>query len=75
MIDDESAVDIADDVRRRPPERKGPRPRSLNTLAQKRLGVHLRAMYESVVQQPIPDRFADLVARLEDDEPTGRAGG
>lgn len=39
----------------------------LNDQTQKRIGNHLRALYDSVVQQPIPDRFRDLIARLEDD--------
>lgn len=40
-----------------------------NDQTQRRIGNHLRAMYDSVVQQPIPDRFRDLIARLEDDRP------
>ena len=38
----------------------------LNDQTQKRIGSHLRAMYDSVVHQPIPDRFRDLIARLDD---------
>ncbi|GJE72788.1 NepR family anti-sigma factor [Methylorubrum podarium] len=41
----------------------------LNDQTQRRIGTHLRALYDSVVQQPIPDRFRDLIARLEDDGP------
>ena len=41
----------------------------LNDQTQRRIGSHLRAMYDSVVQQPIPDHFRDLIARLEDDGP------
>ncbi|AWN39116.1 hypothetical protein DK427_19125 [Methylobacterium radiodurans] len=37
----------------------------LNTFARTRLGTHLRAMYDAVVQQPVPDQFRDLIARLE----------
>lgn len=40
--------------------------RPLGKQAHRRIGVHLRSMYESVVQQPIPSRFTDLIARLED---------
>lgn len=47
----------------------------LNDQTQRRIGTHLRALYDSVVQQPIPDRFRDLIARLEDepapDDPAG----
>lgn len=39
----------------------------LNDQTQRRIGNHLRTLYDSVVQQPIPDRFRDLIARLEDD--------
>jgi hypothetical protein len=41
----------------------------LNDQTQRRIGNHLRALYDSVVQQPIPDRFRDLIARLEEDGP------
>ncbi|WP_375275107.1 NepR family anti-sigma factor [Methylorubrum thiocyanatum] len=41
----------------------------LNDQTQRRIGNHLRALYDSVVQQPIPDRFRDLIARLEDEQP------
>ena len=33
---------------------------------QARLGQQLRAMYDDVVNQGVPDRFADLLNRLED---------
>ena len=32
--------------------------------ARARIGVHLRAFYESVVEEPVPDRFRDLIERL-----------
>lgn len=41
---------------------------SLNEFARTRLGTHLRAMYDAVVQQPVPDQFRDLIARLEASE-------
>ncbi|MBO1018930.1 hypothetical protein IPV08_02970 [Methylobacterium sp. SD274] len=28
--------------------------------------MHLRAMYDTIVQQPVPDRFRDLIARMDD---------
>ena len=37
----------------------------LSHHTQKRIGVHLRAMYDTIVQQPVPDRFRDLIAKLE----------
>ena len=41
----------------------------LSDHTQKRIGLHLRAMYETVVQQPVPDRFRDLIAQLEASPP------
>jgi hypothetical protein len=37
----------------------------LSDLTQRRLGTHLRAMYDSIVQQPVPDRFRDLIMKLD----------
>lgn len=51
-------------------ESSGDRPSAmrgkLNDQSQQRIGNHLRALYDSVVQQPIPDRFRELIARLDD---------
>lgn len=38
---------------------------SLNRAIQSRIGDHLRAMYDDLMQQPVPDRFAELLSRLE----------
>ena len=38
---------------------------ALSELTRNRLAVQLRAMYDTVAQQPVPDRFADLIARLD----------
>ncbi len=51
---------------------------SLNEFARTRLGTHLRAMYDAVAQQPVPDQFRDLIARLEagearDAEPSSKS--
>lgn len=45
------------------------RGRGLSDHTQKRIGLHLRAMYDTVVQQPVPDRFRDLIAQLEASPP------
>lgn len=37
----------------------------LDRGVQGRIGSHLRAMYDEMMQQPIPDRFLDLLASLE----------
>ena len=40
----------------------------LDRTIQTRIGDQLRAMYDDLMQQPVPDRFADLLARLEQNE-------
>jgi hypothetical protein len=37
----------------------------LDTTSQKRIGDQLRAMYDELVQQPVPDRFRSLLEQLE----------
>ncbi len=60
------------------PERDRPSPArgegGLSDQTQKRIGNHLRALYDSMIQQPVPDRFRDLIARLDDgtSDPEGR---
>ena len=44
----------------------------LNAEIQSRIGHQLRAMYDDVVRQGVPDRFADLIRKL--DTPEGGAG-
>jgi hypothetical protein len=39
---------------------------TLGKQAHRRIGAHLRTMYDSIVQQPIPSRFSDLIAQLDD---------
>ncbi len=60
MNEDEPAGDLPGD---RPAAMGG----GLNNLTQQRIGHQLRTLYDSVLQQPVPDRFRDLIARLEDD--------
>jgi hypothetical protein len=45
----------------------------LNAEIQSRIGHQLRAMYDDVVRQGVPDRFADLIRKL--DGPQGGAAG
>ena len=45
----------------------------LNAEIQSRIGHQLRAMYDDVVRQGVPDRFAELVRKL--DEPGAQGGG
>jgi len=37
----------------------------LDRIIQRRIGDQLRAMYDDLMQQPVPDRFADLLSKLE----------
>lgn len=37
----------------------------LSDHTRNRLAAQLRAMYDSITQQPVPDRFADLIAKLD----------
>lgn len=37
----------------------------LDNTSQKRIGDQLRAMYDDLVQQPVPDRFRNLLDLLE----------
>ena len=37
----------------------------LDRVIQDRIGDHLRSMYDELVQQPVPDRFVELLNRLE----------
>nr|WP_183506935.1 NepR family anti-sigma factor [Methylobacterium brachythecii] len=41
--------------------------RPLGKQAHRRIGANLRTMYQSIVQQPIPSRFSDLIAKLDED--------
>ena len=45
----------------------------LNAEIQSRIGHQLRAMYDDVVRQGVPDRFAELIRKL--DTPDGGVGG
>lgn len=41
------------------------KPAKLGREVQARLGQQLRAMYDDVVNQGVPDRFADLIKRID----------
>jgi hypothetical protein len=49
-----------------------PKPAKLNRDIQAKLGDQLRQMYNDVVSQGDPDRFADLLAKL--DQPSENGG-
>ena len=51
------------------------KPGGLNAEIQSRIGHQLRAMYDDVVRQGVPDRFADLIRKLDvPSEQTGNPG-
>jgi len=37
----------------------------LDSSSQKRIGDQLRAMYDELMQQPVPDRFKELLDQME----------
>jgi hypothetical protein len=45
------------------------RPGALNAEIQSRIGHQLRAMYDDVVRQGVPDRFAELIRKLDVPDP------
>jgi hypothetical protein len=44
----------------------------LDSGSQKRIGDQLRAMYDELMQQPVPDRFRDMLDQLDKN---GQKGG
>jgi len=53
------------------------KPGGLNAEIQSRIGHQLRAMYDDVVRQGVPDRFAELIRKLdvpESDPHVGKTG-
>jgi len=46
-------------------KRTGAKPAKLGRDVQARLGQQLRAMYDEVVNQGVPDRFSELLNRLD----------
>ncbi|MFY9289210.1 MAG: NepR family anti-sigma factor [Methylorubrum rhodinum] len=63
MTEDEPAGALPGD---RPCAARG----GLSDQTQQRIGHQLRALYDSVLEQPVPDRFRDLIARLDDGSPS-----
>jgi hypothetical protein len=46
----------------------------LNAEIQSRIGHQLRAMYDDVVRQGVPDRFAELIRKLDASEDNPQLG-
>lgn len=55
----------------RPPAGGG-KPGGLNTEIQSRIGHQLRAMYDDVVRQGVPERFAEMIRQLDSQEAATR---
>jgi hypothetical protein len=51
----------------------GEKEASLGREIQAKIGQQLRAVYDDVVNQGVPDRFADLLRQLEQSGTKGRA--
>ncbi len=49
----------------KPPSNRAPAKGGLNSEIQSRIGHQLRAMYDDVVRQGVPDRFAELIRQLD----------
>ena len=47
----------------------------LNAEIQSRIGHQLRAMYDDVVRQGVPDRFAELIRKLDVPQAAPQVGG
>ena len=57
---------VMKDVKSQASKNAAPRkPGGLNSEVQSRIGHQLRAMYDDVVRQGVPDRFADLIRQLD----------
>lgn len=67
-VDDKAGVEGSPDPARFAAKRDTVMPRGLSDQTQMRLGNHLRALYDGILQQPVPDRFRDLIARLDASE-------
>ena len=50
-------------------DRSEPPGRRLSEQTQTRIGAQLRSLYDNVLQQPVPDRFRDLIERLDAEKP------
>ncbi|WP_371348766.1 NepR family anti-sigma factor [Ancylobacter sp. IITR112] len=48
---------------------------ALGNEIQAKIGQHLRAMYDDVVRQGVPDRFMDLLSKLDKADTSSDGGG
>ena len=60
-------------VRDQSPHQQGP---EIDSELQAHIGRHLKASYEDILSQDVPDRFVELLAKLEaKQKPEGPEGG
>ena len=52
-------------------QRKGPTPAAVDRELQAKIGAQLRAMHDDIIEQGVPDRFQELLARLDQSKPKG----
>jgi hypothetical protein len=45
----------------------GPRRQGADGTVERAIGSRLRAYYDELAREPVPDRFVDLLKRLDDD--------
>jgi hypothetical protein len=48
----------------------GPRRQGPDGTVERAIGSRLRAYYDELAREPVPDRFVDLLKRLDDDGPS-----
>lgn len=54
-------------------EKQKPRTAKLGRDIQARIGEQLRTMYNGLLDQPVPDRFVELLKRLESKQEGGKS--
>jgi hypothetical protein len=68
-------IRVMKDVKSQASKSPGPgKQGGLNAEIQSRIGHQLRAMYDDVVRQGVPDRFAELIRKLDTPEGGGTGG-
>jgi hypothetical protein len=66
---------VMKDVKSQPNKNTPPGKGGLNAEIQSRIGHQLRAMYDDVVRQGVPDRFAELIRKLDAPDENTQLGG
>ena len=51
--------------------RKAPTPAAVDRELQAKIGAQLRAMHDHIIGEGVPDRFQELLARLDQAKPKG----